>query len=428
MGRLSKTILFAGYDFEQREYRGTSFYAQSLVRAAKQLGHQNYLLTSAPDYSIEHLQELAITRHFEGSPLVKPWIYYTTILKSLIQNHPYRSIDRKWIEPHSHKLNFLQWVDGYLNKENVYKFTHLYCRFLNQVYPLFLKDTDLVFTTSPLNLRVHKEVALVQTLHDITPLVRTDHPADDPFNLFYRRVRDMLRYSDLVVSVSEFSKQQLLELFPHFSNKIITTYQPVPIDLEVAQLANEPSVQTALLRKYRLEPGNYLIFIGVLETRKNLERLIEAYLVVKDQVKCPLILVGSLGYGSQPLIPYLQNEDYYSIRHLGYIPTVDKLVLLKNATAFLFPSLYEGFGLPPIEAMQMGCPVLTSNTSALPEICRDAALYVNPQRISEIAEGILAIVKQGSVRGELIEKGYQRAEYFSHENYQHRLSKVIDQF
>ena len=140
----------------------------------------------------------------------------------------------------------------------------------------------------------------------------------------------------------------------------------------------------------------------------------------------PLVLVGACFYGYEDFLDYLTNKKYEThIRYLKYIPTVDKLVLLKNANSFVFPSLYEGFGLPPVEAMRMGCPVLTSDVSALPEVCGDAAFYVNPSNLSGIVEGILEIVNNAALRDELVRKGYERSQHFNFNNYKQRLDNVL---
>lgn len=423
---MNKTILFAGYDFEQKEYRGTSFYARSVLKAAKELGCSNYLLTGAPFDAVNYLQELLITRNLDNPASMRHSRLRSRLAKFLLSHHQYQKIPRGMIEPHTSKLNFLHYTDGYINRELLYKLIRFYAQYLSLPFHLQIPDFDIIFCTTPLNIKVRKDTFLVQTLHDIAPLIRAEHPPDDDAKQFYHRIRAMLKYANAVVSVSDFSKQELLRLFPQYCDKIITTYQPVPIYPEESAIASDPDIQLSTLRKYGLESQGYLLFIGVLEKRKNLERLIEAFLIIKDRVKMPLVLIGSRGYGSRELKPFLMNSDHHGIRYLGYVPTIDKLVLLKNATAFVFPSLYEGFGLPPLEAMQMGCPVLTSNTSALPEVCQKAALYVDPRSISSIAEGMLEIVNNATLRSTLIEQGHERAQYFSYDNYKDRLSKVID--
>ena len=170
--------------------------------------------------------------------------------------------------------------------------------------------------------------------------------------------------------------------------------------------------------------------------RKNIDLLIDAYSAIKDKIKMPLILVGSPGYGNEIFMDKIDinpedkdvritKRNYASIRHIGYVNDLEKLILLRNANCFVFPSLYEGFGLPSLEAMAMGCPVLTSKISAIPEACQDAALYVNPNSIPEIAEGILEMVNNNTLREELITNGEKLSSKYTFDNYQSQISDIL---
>lgn len=424
---LDKTILLAGYDFEQEVQRGITFYSKSLVKALRDLGYKNYILTSAKNNKVNTVQELLISRKIDkpSSDKTNTIKLIMKYIKSFCMAPESRIIDRQFTQ-FDKNLAFLKNVYGYVNIGNIYDIISLQSRTLGTPYTLKVDDFDVVFCTSPLNMKVTKGCTLVQTLHDVSPLVRLEHPPLDSAILFHKRLKNMLRYSDVVCSVSEFSKNEILKIFPGYGDKIVVTHQPVPVYEDEEMLANDPFIKNSVLTKYSLNEKEYLLYIGMLEKRKNIEKLIEAYLTIKDKIKIPLVLVGALYYGQEDFIDYLTNKKYDAhIKYLKYVPTVDKLVLLKNANSFVFPSLYEGFGLPPIEAMRMGCPVLTSNVSALPEVCGDAALYVNPSNLASIIEGILEIVNNATLRDELVRKGYERSQYFNFNNYKQNLNNVL---
>ena len=133
-------------------------------------------------------------------------------------------------------------------------------------------------------------------------------------------------------------------------------------------------------------------------------------LVVKKDLK--LVLAGAPGWRNKKIMALI-NIEKENIYYLGYVSNQELAFLYNLATLFVFPSLYEGFGLPPLEAVACGCPVVVSNVSALPEICGDAAYYINPYNIDSIAEGIRKLLDDKDLRGELIKKGLERAKTFS---------------
>src|SRR5262249_37364966 len=137
-----------------------------------------------------------------------------------------------------------------------------------------------------------------------------------------------------------------------------------------------------------LGAGSYLLFLGTVEPRKNLGRLLDAIARLPSDVG-PLVVAGADGWGHHELIPRLAElERRGRIRRLGYVPASLRVPLLNGARTFVFPSLYEGFGLPPLEAMACGTPVVTSSVSALPEVVGDAALLIDPLDVDELTDAI----------------------------------------
>jgi glycosyltransferase involved in cell wall biosynthesis len=185
---------------------------------------------------------------------------------------------------------------------------------------------------------------------------------------------------------------------------------------ETLKPVTDPELITQAKAAYNIE-GDYLLYLGTLHARKNLVRLIEAFaLALASGAFPPLKLVIAGGQG------WLYQEIFARVEALGlagqvvfpgYISESMKPALLSGAIAYLFPSLYEGFGLPVLEAMACGTPVLTSNVSSLPEVAGEAALLVNPHEPAEIAQGIIQLVTNPQLRQQLIEQGFQQLQKFS---------------
>ncbi|MGC1247731.1 MAG: glycosyltransferase family 1 protein, partial [Spirulinaceae cyanobacterium] len=162
----------------------------------------------------------------------------------------------------------------------------------------------------------------------------------------------------------------------------------------------------------------YLLFVSTIEPRKNITTLIAAfnYLKEKHKIDHNLLLVGRKGWRYQPIFQAIANSPWNKhIYHLDYLSDELVALLYKKADVFVYPSHYEGFGLPVLEAMTLGTPVVTSNTSSLPEVAGDAALLVNPNDPIELAESILKVISDRKLRDNLIQKGQKRAKLFSWE-------------
>jgi glycosyltransferase involved in cell wall biosynthesis len=167
--------------------------------------------------------------------------------------------------------------------------------------------------------------------------------------------------------------------------------------------------------RYQL-PAHYLLTVSTIEPRKNLKTLLHAYLLLKMRLRSscpPLIIVGRKGwnYDDDILSHMAELKDY--VYFPGHIADAELVALYQMATCLVFPSLYEGFGLPVLEAMSAGCPVITSNTSSLPEVVGKAGLLVDPLNAADIAQAIYTILHNDVMRLRLVQDGYQQAAHFS---------------
>ena len=278
---------------------------------------------------------------------------------------------------------------------------------------------DVWHATCQLPLRV-RGAQQVTTIHDLIPLKLPYTTLDDK-RVFYSAVRDALRDSALIFTVSECTKRDILSFYDVPEEKIIVTYQALP---NVRQWTGE-AFTASILEQYKLQQREYILFVGNIEPKKNVRMLLRA--VGMLQTSMPLVVVGRKAWLWEEQISEAQKlfapQSSYEerVRWLEDIPSWELGALYANAACFVFPSLYEGFGLPPLEAMRFGCPVISSNASSLPEICGNAALYVDPHEPTQIAEAIAQLLDDQELQAQLITAGYKRVEFFSMENYAERL-------
>ena len=213
-----------------------------------------------------------------------------------------------------------------------------------------------------------------------------------------------------VVADSEATKQDLIQLDGIPRDKIDVIYPGVDPTL---QPVTDEKVITAVLRKYQITPP-YLLFLSTLQPRKNLSRLIQAY--AASNVPHQLVLAGKPGWLSEPIlaeISNLQSPISEKIILTGFIEENDKAALLSGATAVLYPSLYEGFGFPVLEAQACGTAVLTAITSSLPEVAGEAALLVDPLDTTAITQGMQTLVYDEALRQKLVQRGLENVRQFS---------------
>ena len=259
-----------------------------------------------------------------------------------------------------------------------------------------------------------KRSAFVSTVHDLIPL---RFPALTPWRYrmaFRLLIRRAIRVADRIIAVSESTRRDLIELLHAPVERIRVIHEAV--DDRFRPLGNQ-EILAALRLRYSL-PHRFLLFVGLLEPKKNLSGLLQAIACLRRAGRWPsdlrLVVVGDQGWavGNLPqLVGVLGLEGI--VRFLGYVPDSDLPSLYGAAEAFVFPSLYEGFGLPVVEAMACGTPVVASNRGSLPEVAGDAALLLEPDEPEGLAEGIYQVITDPALREEYRQRGLQRARAFS---------------
>lgn len=233
-----------------------------------------------------------------------------------------------------------------------------------------------------------------------------------------------LKTASHLIAVSASTKQDLITQADISANKISVIYEGYN------QQTFKPVKTNALsstLDKYNLKPGEYFLFVGTIQPRKNLVRLIKAYARFLREGSSPLclVLVGSKGWLSDDIYQLAKKLGLGNrVRFLGYVKDQDLPAFYSGALALLFPSLFEGFGLPVLEAQACGCPVLTSNLSSLPEVAGKGATYVNPYSVEDIARGMARLMID-NLRLKTKKLGFENIKRFSWEKAARETLKVI---
>lgn len=437
---MSKKILLEAHALTLKQGTGIATYARNLARTASGLGHEVELLIGI---------ERAVSRR---EPLLAEVVLQDAVKPTVLD--PVKAVNRA-----------IDWAIGVPAGAKAVRLpaprivldpasgntagrrhpTHGAVRLEERAYLHFNRfgrrmtvapkgGHDLFHASRPIPLRL-KKAANIYTIHDLVPL-RLPYATLDNKKYFYNVMRNIVRTADHIVTVSEFTRRDVIEFFGVPEEKITNTWQSVSLD-GAALAASDDDVARDIEHRYGLGFKEYFLFLGAIEPKKNIARMIEAF--ASSGTTRPLVLVGGLGWQYESDLEMLEDERLVSwrfdgshikperrIQRLPYVPLASLLSLIRGARAVLFPSLYEGFGLPVLEAMLLGTPTITSNTSSLPEIAGDAALLVDPYRIEEIRDAIKALDADADLRADLASRGRARAAFFSPELHAERIKAVYD--
>jgi len=304
-------------------------------------------------------------------------------------------------------------------------------RLLNQLnYPLFLKRLAADLFHVPLNsVPMWMPKPYVVTIHDMGSLLFASGSGFENNLRLYRLRRGLLR-ADRVIAVSTATRRDVESVLGIPSNRVRMIYNaPDPMFYAPASLpvacVGEPGVLhppeiSRVLERYRIHDP-FLLYVGRTNPQKNIPRLVEAFAMLRGELadhalykNLRLIIIGD-EISRHPSLrqAVIQSRVEQTVRFLGFVPIETLRVFYQAASAFVFPSLYEGFGLPPLEAMACGTPVVCSSVSSLPEVVGDAAAIVNPENVFDIARGVREVLLDQSLRCRLIERGFGQLQHFS---------------
>lgn len=424
-----KHILIDGYNLGLEKGTGVATYARNLSEAVGRLGHRTSVLYGR-----------GIPRSRE--PLLREIAFFD----SETETRPSRLQDLTGIvSPRTAKATEvlvtgavvtrqfgarLPHYDTLYNAPGVFRRAHGRFHAWGRTTAVRLPERpDLAHWTYPLPLRV-PGAANIYTLHDLVPL-RLPYTTLDNKRRYFALLREIARAADHIVTVSEHSRRDIIDLTRVAPDRVTNTYQAVGIPsrflaMDESEVARE--VEGALGTGYK----DYFLFWGSIEPKKNIGRIVEAYLA--SGIETPLVIVGARAWRAEGELRLLDgftqgNLSSSDVRRgriiqLPYAPFSLLVSLIRGARAALFPSLYEGFGLPVLEAMLLGTPVLCSNTSSLPEVAGNAALAVDPYDTTAIGAGLRALDADPGLRADLARRGLNQAALFSAEHYHARLDAL----
>ena len=258
------------------------------------------------------------------------------------------------------------------------------------------------------NINCHKAI----TLHDIIPLRMPETVSDRYLYIFNNELPKIINNCDGILTVSEFSKQDIAKEFNFPKNKIFVTHLAAE---DIYRPLDKCQCKKILEKEYNIK-GDFILYVGGFSPRKNIIGLIEAFSLLPNDIKknLKLVITGKKGisydlYKKRAIELHIEDAVIFT----DFIP-LENLPVFYNASELLvYPSFYEGFGLPPLEAMACGTPVIASNVTSLPEICYDSALLINPYDINELKNSIELVLKDNHLRSKMIKQGLIQSSKYS---------------
>jgi glycosyltransferase involved in cell wall biosynthesis len=432
---MSRRIFFDGLNLSLERGTGIATYTRMLAQIARDLGFEVGVVYSSPTRPAKNPQQRDIsflnTSTSDAAPVAYPkklWDMMYDQLRCPFGVSP-SAVDLSGTRIVGQFADRLPLHDHLFVARNLFANAGRYFAWSGRFIDLsFDTPPDILHCTYQLPLRV-KGARNIYTIHDLVPL-RLPYATLDNKRQTYRLLRKIAAEADHIVTVSENSKRDIVRLLGVEEGRVTNTYEAVEFPPDLTERPVD-LVADELRRSFGLEPQEYLLLYGALEPKKNVVRLIEAYML--SGVAIPLVITGAGGWGNRAearMLDELHGNERAPgtrrIHHFEYVSLPTLVNLIRGARAVLFPSLYEGFGLPVLEAMLLGTPVVTSRASSMPEIAGEAALYVDPYDVDDIAEAIKTITADAGLRSELIRRGRSQAGLFSVARYKERVAALYE--
>lgn len=301
-------------------------------------------------------------------------------------------VEKKWpnklLNASMHVLGFPK-IDLYIKKETGVQLDYFYTPNINF-------------------LALSKKIKCILTIHDLSFELFTDCYSKK--RQWWHKIvnaKKQCEESDIILCPSLNTKQDIVQEYNIASEKLHVVYPGLPYRFQ-----KEQALEKSVRKKFKL-PKHFVFFLGTIEPRKNIVGAIEGFMSRTKIIEAgyEMIIAGPKGWHYQEIIDTI--DACPQVRYIGYVAEPEKQILFNLADAFVFPSLYEGFGFPVLEAMHAGTPVLTSNRSSLPEVVGDAAYLAHPLDSNDIGLGLERILDNAELRNDMIEKGKQQAKLFT---------------
>jgi glycosyltransferase involved in cell wall biosynthesis len=430
---VSRRIVYDGLNLALTHGTGIATYARVLSHVAQELGHEVGIVYSSRRAPPKALLPREIA--FFDAPKAVKISPLKRVSDQLVDHFAYwRSVKPKPIELSGAVVTkeFAGMLPAYNQlyaARNLFQNAERHFALTNKFVDLSLDiRPDVFHCTYQLPLKI-KSSCNIYTIHDLIPL-RLPFTTLDNKRYMLRLLRKIAREADHIVTVSEHSKRDIIEILNVEEKRVTNTYQGVILPERFRERSDD-EVADELEGSHSLEMYGYLLFFGAFEPKKNIIRLVDAYLASNADI--PLVIVAEEGWqadAEQKLVTHLLAAERLRavprrrIQRLDYVTLGTLITLIRGARAVLFPSLYEGFGLPILEAMSLGTPVITSTESSVPEVAGDAALLVDPYDTTAITRAINTVVADADLRAELSRRGRIQAENFSMERYRERVERL----
>lgn len=268
-----------------------------------------------------------------------------------------------------------------------------------------------------------QKVPKVTIIHDLVYRLQPEYVPGGHQKFLESLVAQALQQASAVVVNSKSTAADLQRTYGYDSKDIIIT--PPAVDRQLYKPATRKAID-AVRDKYHIK-GDYFLFLSTLEPRKNVANIVRAYDLLPNELKQThqLVLAGKKGWLDEEIEALCERMGERVIR-TGRVETLEKSALYSGAAAFVFPSAYEGFGMPILEAMACGAPVITSNVSSMPEVAGNAAIIVDPNSVKAIADGLTTVITDKKVAQQLSAKGFKRAEQFTWEASGKKLASLFN--
>lgn len=355
----------------------------------------------------------------DATALLKPKAGVGNYVFNLIKNLSLIDHENRYVMFYCHHLDVQERILKIENPNFEIKFIRLPNKLLNLLwrtvrYPsveTWVGKVD-VFHSPNFQLTPQKSGKSVLTIYDLSFLVYEKWAIKSARLHYARRIKSYARGADAIITISENSKKDIIRYLGIPPGRISVI--PGGID-ERFKPQNDPEAISAIRSKYGLNRA-FILHVGTLEPRKNLVGLIQAYHRSRAREEYQLVMAGGKGWMYKQIFKTVEKLGLTKdVIFTGYVPEIDLPALYNASSLFVFPSLYEGFGLPPLEAMACGTPVVTSKVSSLPEVTADAALLVDPLNIEEIKDSIDSVLSDHKLASSLKTKGLDRAGLFTWE-------------
>jgi len=417
-----------GFNLAMTRGTGVATYARVLSRCLANMGHPVdvlYGLAISPKASAV-MKEVAFFDRLEqeGRKAPKPVISTRWWREQIQARQGYRADIVPMTGLVDHRAFRMPAFDRILNASDIFATASRHFKRHRRFLRLRMPDPPrIMHWTYPLPIYL-EGASNIYTFHDLVPL-RLPHTTLDDKGYYLRLIRGCIQGASQICTVSEASRADIIRLFPESAGKVTNTYESVDISTETVPRGAE--LADFLRGVFGLELHGYFLFFGSLEPKKNIGRLLEAYLSAGSNA--PLVIVGAQAWKSERelsllKLPRLGQAGGPQIRQIDYLPFATLLRLISGARAVLFPSLYEGFGLPVVEAMALGTPTLTSTEGSLPEIAGDCSVLIDPYDTRAISAGIRLLDTDDALRARLSQAGPSQAARFNEAAYGARLSAM----